>query len=91
MLSPPHSEEETQGDPLLFKRETSVDIQRKTSQNSDLSVRQIQDFMEPQMEVKMEHYLLPPKTLLRYALLLDIVRPTCRRSVCFTKGWVLFF
>ncbi|KAM6953123.1 tRNA (cytosine(38)-C(5))-methyltransferase [Aplochiton taeniatus] len=38
-------------------------------------------------EEEMERYLLPPKTLLRYALLMDIVRPTCRRSVCFTKGY----
>ncbi|KAJ8389046.1 hypothetical protein AAFF_G00124430 [Aldrovandia affinis] len=38
-------------------------------------------------EVEEREYLLPPKTLLRYALLLDIVRPTCRRSVCFTKGY----
>ncbi|XP_070784274.1 tRNA (cytosine(38)-C(5))-methyltransferase isoform X3 [Enoplosus armatus] len=72
---------------VLYKLETTLDAQRKMNQNSDLSVRQIQDFLEPQMEVSMEHYLLPPKTLLRYALLLDIVRPTCRRSVCFTKGY----
>lgn len=65
-----------------------MDAERKRNQNSNLSVRQIQDFLEPQMEVNMEHYLLPPKTLLRYALILDIVQPTCRRSVCFTKGWV---
>uniref|UniRef100_A0A8C3AHK2 tRNA (cytosine(38)-C(5))-methyltransferase n=1 Tax=Cyclopterus lumpus TaxID=8103 RepID=A0A8C3AHK2_CYCLU len=72
---------------VLYKQETTMDAQRKMSQNNDLSVRQIQDFLEPQMEVNLEHYLLPPKTLLRYALLLDIVRPTCRRSVCFTKGY----
>lgn len=55
-------------------------------QNSDLSVKQIQDFLEPQEDVKEGQHLLPPQTLLRYGQLLDIVRPTCRRSVCFTKG-----
>lgn len=63
-----------------------MDSQRKIDQNNDLSVSQIQNFLEPHMEVIMKNYLLSPKTLLRYALLLDIVRPTCRRSVCFTKG-----
>lgn len=77
-----------QGGHFLYKLETQMDAQRKENQNNDLSIRQIQDFLEPQMEVNMEHYLLPSKILLRYALLLDIVRPTCRRSVCFTKGWV---
>ncbi|XP_053198010.1 tRNA (cytosine(38)-C(5))-methyltransferase isoform X2 [Scomber japonicus] len=92
VLSLPHPdacqlEKEMQGCHVLFKLETTKDAQRKMNQNRDLSVRQIQDFLEPQMEVHMEHYLLPPKTLLRYALILDIVRPTCRRSVCFTKGY----
>uniref|UniRef100_A0A673AN53 tRNA aspartic acid methyltransferase 1 n=1 Tax=Sphaeramia orbicularis TaxID=375764 RepID=A0A673AN53_9TELE len=73
--------------PVLYKLETTTDAQRKKCQNSDLSIRQIQDFLEPSKEINMEDYLLPPKTLLRYALLLDIVRPTCRRSVCFTKGY----
>uniref|UniRef100_A0A8C3AH73 tRNA (cytosine(38)-C(5))-methyltransferase n=1 Tax=Cyclopterus lumpus TaxID=8103 RepID=A0A8C3AH73_CYCLU len=84
---PCQPQEDMQGARVLYKQETTMDAQRKMSQNNDLSVRQIQDFLEPQMEVNLEHYLLPPKTLLRYALLLDIVRPTCRRSVCFTKGY----
>ncbi|XP_054478789.1 tRNA (cytosine(38)-C(5))-methyltransferase [Anoplopoma fimbria] len=91
-LDPPHPatcqpEEDMQGGHVLYKQETKIDAQRKLSQNNDLSVRQIQDFLEPQREVNVEHYLLPPRTLLRYALLLDIVQPTCRRSVCFTKGY----
>ncbi|KAG5849948.1 hypothetical protein ANANG_G00077120 [Anguilla anguilla] len=54
------------------------------------------DFLEEEEEEEegeggagrgMGRYLLPPKTLLRYALLMDIVRPSCRRSVCFTKGY----
>uniref|UniRef100_A0A3P8SUK0 tRNA (cytosine(38)-C(5))-methyltransferase n=1 Tax=Amphiprion percula TaxID=161767 RepID=A0A3P8SUK0_AMPPE len=80
-------EEEMQSGGVLYKLETRTESQRKIDQNSDLSVREIQDFLEPQTEVNMEHYLLPPKTLLRYGLLLDIVKPTCRRSVCFTKGY----
>ncbi|XP_037613561.1 tRNA (cytosine(38)-C(5))-methyltransferase isoform X1 [Sebastes umbrosus] len=85
VLSPPHPGPCQPH--VLYKLETTTDAQRKMSQNNDLSVRQIQDFLEPQTEVNMEHHLLPPKTLLRYAMLLDIVRPTCRRSVCFTKGY----
>uniref|UniRef100_A0A8C5CT10 tRNA (cytosine(38)-C(5))-methyltransferase n=1 Tax=Gadus morhua TaxID=8049 RepID=A0A8C5CT10_GADMO len=38
-------------------------------------------------EEEVSQYLLPAKTLLRYALLMDIVTPACRRSVCFTKGY----
>ncbi|XP_017269527.1 tRNA (cytosine(38)-C(5))-methyltransferase isoform X2 [Kryptolebias marmoratus] len=71
----------------LFKLETAVEVQRKISQNHDLSVRQIQDFLEPLTEENMQHHLLAPKTLLRYGLILDIVQPKCRRSVCFTKGY----
>ncbi|KAM9337759.1 tRNA (cytosine(38)-C(5))-methyltransferase [Symphorus nematophorus] len=92
VVSPPcpvscQPQEDTQASHFLYKLETTVEVQRKMDQNSDLSVRQIHDFLEPQTEVNMEHFLLPPKTLLRYALILDIVQPTCRRSVCFTKGY----
>uniref|UniRef100_A0A7N6AKH5 tRNA (cytosine(38)-C(5))-methyltransferase n=1 Tax=Anabas testudineus TaxID=64144 RepID=A0A7N6AKH5_ANATE len=80
-------EEEMQHDHFLYKLETGTELQRKMKQNSVQSVRMVQDFLEPQMEVNLEHYLLPPKTLLRYALILDIVQPTCRRSTCFTKGY----
>ncbi|KAM4533673.1 tRNA (cytosine(38)-C(5))-methyltransferase [Odontesthes bonariensis] len=94
VLSPPCKgtglpEEEIHSGLVLYKRESRMDAQRKMNQNHDLSVRQIQDFMELtlQREENMEHYLLSPKTLLRYGLLLDIVQPKCRRSVCFTKGY----
>uniref|UniRef100_A0A3Q0SWY4 tRNA (cytosine(38)-C(5))-methyltransferase n=1 Tax=Amphilophus citrinellus TaxID=61819 RepID=A0A3Q0SWY4_AMPCI len=79
-------EEKMEGGHVLFKLETALEAQKKILQNSILSVRQIQEFLEPQKEINMEHYLLP-KTLLRYGLVLDIVKPTCRRSVCFTKGY----
>ncbi|KAK0143291.1 tRNA (cytosine(38)-C(5))-methyltransferase [Merluccius polli] len=79
---------------VLYKLETTRDADRKSNQNADLSVRQIQEFLElgsdpggEEVEQEVSHYLLPPKTLLRYALLMDIVTPTCRRSVCFTKGY----
>ncbi|XP_041670214.1 tRNA (cytosine(38)-C(5))-methyltransferase [Cheilinus undulatus] len=80
-------EEDMQGGHFLYKLETMIEVQRKMNQNNDLSVRQIRDFLEPQTEDKVEKFLLPPKTLLRYAQILDIVQPTCRRSVCFTKGY----
>ncbi|XP_068437837.1 tRNA (cytosine(38)-C(5))-methyltransferase isoform X2 [Clinocottus analis] len=71
---------------VLYKQETAVEVQRKRSQNNDLSVRQIGDFLQPQTEVNAENYLLPPKTLLRYALLLDIVQPTCRSYGRYVEG-----
>ncbi|XP_037839301.2 tRNA (cytosine(38)-C(5))-methyltransferase isoform X6 [Chlorocebus sabaeus] len=72
-------------DAILFKLETAEEIHRKKQQDSDLSVKMLKDFLED--DTDMNQYLLPPKSLLRYALLLDIVQPTCRRSVCFTKGY----
>ncbi|XP_034366883.1 tRNA (cytosine(38)-C(5))-methyltransferase isoform X8 [Arvicanthis niloticus] len=64
--------------------ETPEEIDRKRQQDSDLSVQMLKDFLE---DDDTDQYLLPPKLLLRYALLLDIVKPTSRRSMCFTKGY----
>ncbi|XP_069314857.1 tRNA (cytosine(38)-C(5))-methyltransferase isoform X1 [Eulemur rufifrons] len=72
-------------DAILFKLETAEEIERKNQQDGDLSVQMLKDFLED--DIDMNQYFLPPKSLLRYALLLDIVKPTCRRSVCFTKGY----
>ncbi|XP_029935725.1 tRNA (cytosine(38)-C(5))-methyltransferase [Myripristis murdjan] len=80
-------EEDVEEGGFLYKLETAKEVRRKLNQNSNLTVRQIQDFLEQRTEEEMARYLLPPKTLLRYAVLMDIVRPTCRRSVCFTKGY----
>ncbi|XP_048665002.1 tRNA (cytosine(38)-C(5))-methyltransferase isoform X1 [Marmota marmota marmota] len=71
-------------DAILFKLETVEEIKRKHQQNSNLSVQMLKDFLEDDIDTN--KYILPPKSLLRYALLLDIVKPTCRRSTCFTKG-----
>nr|XP_060515535.1 tRNA (cytosine(38)-C(5))-methyltransferase isoform X5 [Panthera onca] len=70
---------------ILFKLETIEEIDRKHRQDSDLSVQMLKDFLEDDIDTN--QYFLPPKSLLRYALLLDIVKPTCRRSTCFTKGY----
>nr|XP_020041210.1 tRNA (cytosine(38)-C(5))-methyltransferase isoform X3 [Castor canadensis] len=72
-------------DAILFKLETAEEIDRKYQQDSDLSVQMLENFLED--DIDMNQYFLPPKSLLRYALLLDIVKPTCRRSTCFTKGY----
>ncbi|RXM97093.1 tRNA (cytosine(38)-C(5))-methyltransferase [Acipenser ruthenus] len=71
---------------VIFKLETAEDLERKQNQDSDVSVRMLQDFLEVDLQ-NLSQYLLLPKTLLRYAILMDIVQPTCRRSVCFTKGY----
>lgn len=70
-------------DTILFKLETAEEIDRKHQQDTDLSVQMLKEFLE---DDDPSQYFLPPKLLLRYALLLDIVRPTSRRSMCFTKG-----
>ncbi|XP_061614408.1 tRNA (cytosine(38)-C(5))-methyltransferase isoform X1 [Phyllopteryx taeniolatus] len=85
-LQPLTKEEEMEGH-VHYKLETTNDVLRKRTQNSDLSVRQIQDFLEPEENVDIDRYLVPSKILLRYALILDIVKPICRRSICFTKGY----
>ncbi|NXT41277.1 TRDMT methyltransferase, partial [Pelecanoides urinatrix] len=71
---------------FLFKLETVEEIERKRGQDNDSSIQMLKDFLEEENE-KMSQYFLPPKSLLRYAFLLDIVKPTCRRSTCFTKGY----
>lgn len=71
-------------DSILFKHETAAVMDRKRQQDSDLSVQMLKGFLE---DGDTAQYLLPAKSLLRYALLLDIVKPTSRRSMCFTKGY----
>ncbi|NXP18091.1 TRDMT methyltransferase, partial [Scytalopus superciliaris] len=71
---------------FLFKLETVEEIERKQDQDNDSSIQMLKDFLEEENE-EMSQYFLPPKSLLRYAFLLDIVKPTCRRSTCFTKGY----
>ncbi|NWS83948.1 TRDMT methyltransferase, partial [Toxostoma redivivum] len=71
---------------FLFKLETVEEMERKHSQDNDSSIQMLKDFLEEENE-EMSQYFLPPKSLLRYAFLLDVVKPTCRRSTCFTKGY----
>ncbi|NWH69731.1 TRDMT methyltransferase, partial [Piaya cayana] len=71
---------------FLFKLETVEEMERKNVQDNDSSIQMLKDFLEEENE-EMSQYFLPPKSLLRYAFLLDIVKPTCRRSTCFTKGY----
>ncbi|XP_055085942.1 tRNA (cytosine(38)-C(5))-methyltransferase isoform X1 [Periophthalmus magnuspinnatus] len=87
VLTPFQPETEVEQGQVLYKLETPEEVQRKQKQNSDPSIRQIQDFLDPDLDLDMDQYLLPPKTLLRYANILDIVWPSCRRSICFTKGY----
>ncbi|NXG57371.1 TRDMT methyltransferase, partial [Hemiprocne comata] len=71
---------------FLFKLETVEEMERKYGQDNDSSIQMLKDFLEEESE-EMSQYFLPLKSLLRYAFLLDIVKPTCRRSTCFTKGY----
>ncbi|XP_051465376.1 tRNA (cytosine(38)-C(5))-methyltransferase isoform X1 [Apus apus] len=71
---------------FLFKLETVEEMERKYGQDNDSSIQMLKDFLEEESE-EMSQYSLPTKSILRYAFLLDIVKPTCRRSTCFTKGY----
>ncbi|XP_054848044.1 tRNA (cytosine(38)-C(5))-methyltransferase isoform X2 [Eublepharis macularius] len=71
---------------FLFKLETTEELERKQQMDNDVSVQMLKDFLQEDGE-GLSQYFLPPKSLLRYAFLLDIVTPTCRRSTCFTKGY----
>ncbi|KFV19775.1 tRNA (cytosine(38)-C(5))-methyltransferase, partial [Tauraco erythrolophus] len=71
---------------FLFKLETVEEMERKHGQDNDSSIQMLKDFLEEECE-ETSQYFLPPKSLLRYSFLLDIVKPTCRRSTCFTKGY----
>ncbi|XP_015279249.1 PREDICTED: tRNA (cytosine(38)-C(5))-methyltransferase [Gekko japonicus] len=75
-----------QKEDFLFKLETTEELEKKKQRDNDVSVQMLKDFLEEDGE-GLSQYFLPPKSLLRYAFLLDIVTPTCRRSTCFTKGY----
>ncbi|XP_050827230.1 tRNA (cytosine(38)-C(5))-methyltransferase isoform X4 [Serinus canaria] len=83
---PDQDSEDLLKEKVADKLETVEEMERKHSQDNDSSIQMLQDFLEEENE-EMSQYFLPPKSLLRYALLLDIVKPTCRRSTCFTKGY----
>ncbi|XDV47779.1 hypothetical protein PO909_017336 [Leuciscus waleckii] len=83
--TPSESEREKTGT-IIFKLETERELEKKRNQDKQETVQRLQDFLQKEEE-DMDRYLLPPKTLLRYALLMDIVQPSSRRSVCFTKGY----
>ncbi|XP_053121525.1 tRNA (cytosine(38)-C(5))-methyltransferase isoform X2 [Hemicordylus capensis] len=71
---------------FIFKLETAEELERKQQSDNDLTLQMLKDFLQID-EGGLSQYFLPPKSLLRYAFLLDIVTPTCRRSTCFTKGY----
>ncbi|XP_067233377.1 tRNA (cytosine(38)-C(5))-methyltransferase isoform X1 [Chanodichthys erythropterus] len=83
--TPSESEREKTGT-IIFKLETVQELEKKRNQDKQETVQRLQDFLQKEEE-DMDQYLLPPKTLLRYALLMDVVQPSSRRSVCFTKGY----
>ncbi|XP_026571940.1 tRNA (cytosine(38)-C(5))-methyltransferase isoform X2 [Pseudonaja textilis] len=71
---------------FLYKLETESELERKQQWDNNLSLQMLKTFLQDGKE-ELSQYFLPLKSLLRYALLLDIVKPTCRRSTCFTKGY----
>uniref|UniRef100_A0A8C5M944 tRNA aspartic acid methyltransferase 1 n=1 Tax=Leptobrachium leishanense TaxID=445787 RepID=A0A8C5M944_9ANUR len=71
---------------FLYKLETPEELERKQSQDNDSSIRTLDEFLEKNIG-DINQYFLPSRSLLRYALILDIVQPSSRRSTCFTKGY----
>uniref|UniRef100_A0A670JP35 tRNA (cytosine(38)-C(5))-methyltransferase n=1 Tax=Podarcis muralis TaxID=64176 RepID=A0A670JP35_PODMU len=72
---------------FLFKLETAEQLERKQQVDRDLSVQMLKAYLQDDDGEEMSQFFLPAKSLLRYAFLLDIVTPSCRRSTCFTKGY----
>jgi len=54
----------------------------------NVEVKQLKDFLEETIDEN--KYKLTKKALARYGLLYDIVKPSQRRSCCFTKGYYHF-
>ena len=44
-------------------------------------------YLEVLTEEQQSQYLVPDKLLLKYAVAMDIVRPSCTRSCCFTRAY----
>ncbi|KAF9564972.1 CorA metal ion transporter [Mortierella alpina] len=57
-----------------------------------LNVDKIEKFLEFRNveDERMQKYMIPDKTLLKYGKTFDIVKETTRRSCCFTKGYYHF-
>ncbi|KAG9326692.1 hypothetical protein KVV02_002888 [Mortierella alpina] len=57
-----------------------------------LNVDQIEKYLEFRNadDDRMQKYMIPDKTLLKYGKTFDIVKETTRRSCCFTKGYYHF-
>ncbi|KAL1930686.1 hypothetical protein VTP01DRAFT_10848 [Rhizomucor pusillus] len=53
-------------------------------------IQPIIDFLEPNLGEEENKYMIPEKTLLNHGHAFDIVRPSSRRSCCFTKGYYHF-
>lgn len=49
-------------------------------------IQPISDFLEPIVDADEGQYMVPEKTLLKHGHAFDIVKPSSRRSCCFTKG-----
>ena len=47
----------------------------------------ISSYLEDLIEDQVTEYLVPDKVLLKYAMAMDIVRPSCSRSCCFTRAY----
>ncbi|KAF9274246.1 tRNA (cytosine-5-)-methyltransferase [Mortierella alpina] len=57
-----------------------------------LNVDKIEKYLEFRNvdDERMQKYMIPDKTLLKYGKTFDIVKETTRRSCCFTKGYYHF-
>ncbi|XP_006813977.1 tRNA (cytosine(38)-C(5))-methyltransferase-like [Saccoglossus kowalevskii] len=54
--------------------------------HNDQSIRCVREFLEGDVQ-DITDYLIPDKILFRFGKVMDIVKPDCRRSCCFTKAY----
>ena len=72
----------------LDSKQASADSQAVvTVQEYPQKLQPISFYLEVLTEEQQSQYLVPDKILLKYAMAMDIVRPTCTRSCCFTRAY----
>ena len=72
----------------LDSKQASTDSQAVvTVQEYPQKLQPISFYLEVLTEEQQSQYLVPDKILLKYAMAMDIVRPTCTRSCCFTRAY----
>ena len=65
----------------------SAHSDKAVNSEDPLKLEPISTYLENLTEDQASEYLVPDKVLLKYAMAMDIVRPSCSRSCCFTRAY----